>query len=293
MKVFFQQCVTGISIGSVYALLAVGYALIYSIYNFTNFAFGSFMMVGAWAGYLAMSYLKLPFIFGILFSIIIGVGVSLLTETVAYRTLLARGASRMYLMITAMGINIFITQLCAVVLGTHLKNIQTEWSTKTLSIFGATIGLTDVLALILSLVFLAGLWVFIYMTKPGLAIRASAHDTSAAALMGINQNAVSIIVFSISGVVAGLSGLFFGMKYAVYSGLGSSIGTKCFIAGVLGGFGSLPGAVVGGLLLGLLETLVAGYISSAYRDLFSYLVLILVLLFLPNGIMGKDIRDKM
>jgi branched-chain amino acid transport system permease protein len=135
------------------------------------------------------------------------------------------------------------------------------------------------------------LWIFLERTRYGIAVRASAFDTDTAGLMGINVNTISIIVFSISGITGGIAGLFFGMKYAVYPTLGG-IAIKAFIASVIGGLGSLPGAVLGGLLLGVLETMVAGYISSSYRDLFSFALLILMLLFLPNGLLGKNTKQK-
>lgn len=152
-------------------------------------------------------------------------------------------------------------------------------------------GFMDIMALVVSLFLLAILWTFLYKTIHGIAIRASASDTKTAGLMGINTNTISIIVFAISGLAAGVAGFFFGFKYAVYPSM-NGIATKAFIASVIGGLGSLPGAVVGGLLLGVLETMVSGYISSSYRDLFSYAILIIMLLFVPYGLFGKNRSEK-
>ncbi len=292
MALFLQQIVTGLSIGGIYALLAVGYALIYSIFDFTNFAFGSLMMVCSFGGYFAIAALGLPLFWSILLAMLIGVIVSVFVELAAYRPLRKKKASRLFLMITAMGVDIFMMNMCVVLLGGNLRRIPLEWGQGAFKFNDVSLGKLDVLALVITIVLLIALWLFIEKTKPGLAIRASAYDTATAGLMGISANNISFIVFALSGMVAGVSGIFFGLKYAVYPGLGT-VATKAFISSVIGGLGNLPGAVVGGLILGLLETIVSGYISSNLRDLFSFGILIIMLLFLPNGIMGKNIKDKL
>jgi branched-chain amino acid transport system permease protein len=291
MEMFLQQLITGISIGGIYALLAVGYALIYSIFDFTNFAFGSMMMMGSFAAFFVVSYLNVPmwvlFLIVIVFSIIL----SLSVELVAYRPLRNRGASRLFLMIAAMGVDIFLVNIMTVFFSGNLRRIPFESAFETLSFGPLHVGVLDIFATAISMLILIVLWIFLERTRYGIAVRASAFDTDTAGLMGINVNTISIIVFSISGITGGIAGLFFGMKYAVYPTLGG-IAIKAFIASVIGGLGSLPGAVLGGLLLGVLETMVAGYISSSYRDLFSFALLILMLLFLPNGLLGKNTKQK-
>ena len=153
-------------------------------------------------------------------------------------------------------------------------------------------GAIDLVALIVSLTALLILWGFLYKSRPGITVRASAIDMNTAGLMGINVNRVSLIVFVISGITAAIAGMFFGMKYTVYPAMGT-ISNKAFIASVIGGLGNLPGAVLGGFILGVLETLVSGYISATYRDFFSFLVMILVLMFMPNGLMGIGNQDKL
>ncbi|MDP4109832.1 MAG: branched-chain amino acid ABC transporter permease [Bacillota bacterium] len=292
MVLFFQQLVTGLSIGGIYALLAVGYALIYSIFNFTNFAFGSLMMAGAFAGYFAITAMHLPIILGLLFSIIFGIAASVFVELTAYRPLRQKKASRLFLMITAMGINIFITNLATVLLGANLRPFPVELPAKPLDIASVAVGQLDIASMAVSLISLLALWTFLQKTKPGLAVRASALDTATAGMMGINVNRISLIVFLISGATASVAGIFFGMKYTVYPTLGV-IAQKAFISSVIGGMGSLPGAVVGGIVLGVIETMVAGYISSTYRDLFAYSLMILILLFLPNGLLGRQVQEKL
>ena len=288
--IFLQQLITSVSIGGIYALLAVGYALIYSVFDFTNFAFGAVMMVSAFAGYF-ITQLGLGTVPALITAVAVGVLLSVLTELTAYRPMRKKSASRLFLMISAMGVNIFVTNLFLCLFGANLRTLPTGFASDTISIEGVQIGTVDMFALIASLISLL-LWLFLYKTRAGITVRASAIDTATAGLMGINVNRVSLIVFVISGITAGIAGLFFGMKYTVYPAMGS-ISTKAFIASVIGGLGSLPGAVLGGFILGVLETLVSGYISATYRDLFSFLAMILVLMFMPNGLMGKGSQDKL
>lgn len=292
MSLLIQQVVIGLSIGSVYALLAVGYALITSIFNFTNFGYGSIMMCGAFAAYFAVVKLGYSTFVGLSFAIVFAVIMSLITELVAYRPLRKRKSSRLYLMISAMGFNIFLLNLAVVLLGANVRYLPCTFNAEPFTIGGISITALDVYSLVASLLTLLILWLFLYRSKEGLAIRATARDTDTAGLMGINVNKVSLIVFAISGITAAVAGTFLGMKYTVYPNLGD-VSTKAFIASVIGGMGSLPGAVLGSFILGVLETLVSGYISSSMRDLFSFGIMILALIFMPNGILGKKVQDKL
>ncbi len=291
MATFLQQLVTGFSIGSVYALLAVGYALIYSIFDFTNFAFGALMMIGTYGAFFSISQLNFPLYGAVIIAMAVTAVASILVELIAYRSMRAKKASRLYLMITAMGVNIFIQNLAIQTIGGGVKAFPSDWAKQVVNFGIVKMPRSDILAAVISVVMLAALWGFLYKSRLGLGIRASAYDTRTAGLMGLNVNLISLAVFAISGITAGMAGVFFGMKYAVYPAMGG-ISNKAFIAAVIGGLGSLPGAVVGGILLGLLETMVSAYVSTTFRDLFSYLTLIIVLLFLPNGLLGKNIQDK-
>ena len=292
MNLLLQQTIIGLSIGSVYALLAVGYALITSIFNFTNFGYGSVMMCGAFAAFLAVEKLGLSTFAGLIFAIVFSVIVSFITELVAYRPLRKRGAPRLQLMISAMGFKIFLLNLAVVLLGANVRYLDCTFPMESVHVGSLSITAIDMYSLFASLLTLAILWLFLYRTKQGLAIRTTARDTSTAGLMGINVNKVSLIVFAISGITAGIAGTFMGMKYTVYPNLGD-IANKAFIASVIGGMGSLPGAVLGAFVLGVIETMVSAYISSAMRDLFSFGIMIIVLVFLPNGILGKKVQDKL
>lgn len=292
MATFFQQFITSLSVGGLYALLAVGYALIYSVFDFTNFAFGAVMMVSAFAGYFFSTSLGLGTFPAMIAAMAAGVVLSVVVELTAYRPMRKKNASRLFLMISALGVNIFVTNLFLCLFGANLRTLPTGLTTDTISLGNVQVGAIDLVALIVSLASLLVLWMFLYKSRPGITVRASAIDMSTAGLMGINVNRVSMIVFVISGITAAIAGMFFGMKYTVYPAMGT-ISNKAFIASVIGGLGSLPGAVLGGFILGVLETLVSGYISATYRDLFSFMTMILVLMFMPNGLMGISNQDKL
>lgn len=287
-----QQVITGVSIGGIYALLAVGYALIYSVFDFSNFAFGCVMMVSAFSCFF-LTQAGVGLLLSIALSIISGIILSLLIELGAYRPLRNKNTDRLFLMITGMGVDMAIVNTATVLLGSNARKINLgDLNMESIKIGGVTITKLDIFALVISLLLLVILYIFIYRTKAGLGIRASAYSTSIAGMMGINVNRISFIIFFISGITAGVAGIFCGMKYTVIPAVGTTPSMKAFIASVIGGLGSLPGAVVGGLVLGVLETFVSGFVSSVYRDVFSYGVLIIVLLFLPNGLMGKTTTDK-
>lgn len=295
MSFILQQIITGLSIGGIYAMIAVGYALIYSVFDFSNFSFGCVMMVSGFVCFYSMQLWGVSLPMGVLLAILASIVVSLLTEIIAYRPLRSKGTDRLFLMITGMGIDLAVTNTATILLGANARKIDmSEFSLETSIQRGDLhIAKLDLVALVLAFIILATLWFFIYRTKSGLGIRASAYDVSIAGMLGVNVNRVSLVVFFISGITAGFAGILCGMKYAVIPTLGSTPALKAFIASIIGGLGSLPGAVVGGLILGLLETLTSGFISSVYRDFISFTVLIIAMLFLPRGLLGKSHTDKL
>ena len=295
MSFIVQQLITGLSIGGIYALIAVGYALIYSVFDFSNFSFGCVMMVSGFVVYYSMEMLGVSLATAIALAIIASIIVSLLTEVIAYRPLRKKGTNRLFLMITGMGIDLAVTNTATILLGANARKISTDQFDLggTVALGDVYITKLDIFALILAGVILLALYLFIYRSKAGLGIRASAHSTSIAGMMGVNVNQVSFIVFLISGITAGFAGILCGMKYSVIPTLGTTPALKAFIASVIGGLGSLPGAVVGGLILGILETLTSGFISSVYRDLISFSVLIIAMMFLPHGLLGKSRAEKL
>ena len=291
MTQFFQQLVNGLSIGSVYALMAVGYSLVYSIMNFSNFAHGGVIMLGAYFGFFLLTLLRLPFVVSFVLAAAGTAVLAVIIERLVYKPLRDRRAPFLYFIISAMGASIFLENIVIATIGPTFRTYPEVFSRQPLSLWGLTVGRLDLIMFFVSFVCLAALVFFIEKTKMGKAIRAASYNIKAAALMGVNTDRVVMIVFGLGGLLAGVAGVFFGMKYTVYPQIGN-ITTKSFIAAVFGGLGSLPGAVIGSVILGVLETFVAGYLSSQFRDLIAFVILIGVLVFRPTGIMGKPSEEK-
>ncbi|HAQ40388.1 MAG TPA: branched-chain amino acid ABC transporter permease [Clostridiales bacterium] len=289
---FLQQIINGLSIGSVYALMAVGYSLVYSIMNFSNFAHGGVIMIGAYIGYFCLTFMKVPFFVAFLLSAL-GAGIlATLIERIVYRPLRKRNAPFLYFIISAMGASIFLENVViASPIGPTFRSYPIIFSTEPIMLGNVALGRIDLLMFIISALSLMGLVYIIEKTKIGLSIRATSYSIKGSTLMGVNVDMVIFIIFALGGLLAGLAGMLFGMRYTVYPQIGN-ITTKSFIAAVFGGLGSLPGAVIGSILLGLIETMISGCLSSQYRDLISFALLILVLVVKPTGLMGKATEDK-
>jgi branched-chain amino acid transport system permease protein len=292
MSYFLQQVINGLSLGSVYALMSVGYSLVYSIMNFSNFAHGGVIMIGAYIGYFCLTLLKVPFFIAFILSAL-GTGILAVSmEKIVYRPLRKRNAPFLYFIISAMGASIFLENIViASPIGPTFRSYPAIFSTSPIMIGNIALGRIDLLMFIISALSLAGLMYIIEKTKIGLSIRATSYSIKASTLMGVNVDKVIFIIFLLGGLLAGLAGMLFGMRYTVYPQIGN-ITTKSFIAAVFGGLGSLPGAIIGSLLLGLIETMTSGYLSSIYRDLIAFALLISVLVIKPTGLMGKTTEDK-
>jgi branched-chain amino acid transport system permease protein len=319
----FQQIINGLSLGSVYALIAVGYSLVYSILSFSNFAHGGFLVVGGYICYGLLSGLDVygyftipPFnIWLAAASALAGAGlVAALTERLAYKPIRERTSITLYLLIASMGVSIVIENIFVIVVGGRFRALPPDSFQgifaaleKFLSLFGmhsasegshlfslggnVTVSMFDILSLLVAVLFLGGLQLFLGRTRWGLAIRAAACDLRTAGLMGVNVSLLIGIVFFVAGVLAAVGGIFLSFRYSLYPQLGG-ITTKAFVAAVIGGLGSLPGAVVGSLILGLAEMLVTGFISSQMRDFVVFSLLVIMLLVKPAGFFGKQISDK-
>jgi branched-chain amino acid transport system permease protein len=288
---FLQQLVNGLSIGSVYALMAVGYSLVYSIMNFSNFAHGSVIMLGAYFGFFGLTLLKLPFGIAFLLAAAGTAVVAIVLERLAYKPLRDRRAPFLYFIITAMGASMFIDNGVIATIGPTYKTFPPIFAEGAIALGQLNVGRIDLAMFVISAVCLGALILFIDYTRMGKAIQATAFNMKASALMGINPDKVVILVFGIGGALAGIAGVLYGMKYLVYPQIGA-ITLKSFIAAVFGGLGSLPGALIGALLLGLIETFVSGYLSTQYRDLIAFIILIAMLVVRPSGIMGKNVEEK-
>jgi len=291
MVQFLQQLINGVSIGSIYALMAVGYSLVYSIMNFSNFAHGSVIMLGAYLGLFAMTLLHMPFGMAFFAAAAGTAFIAVALERLAYKPLRDRKAPFLYFIITAMGASIFIDNSVIATIGPTPKVFPAVFQEGPIQLGQFALGRIDLAMFVISAVCLVALIFFIDHTKMGKAIQATAYNMKASALMGINPNFVIIVVFAIGGALAGVAGVLYGMKYQVFPTIGN-ITMKSFIAAVFGGLGSLPGALLGALVLGLIETFVSGYLSTQYRDLIAFLLLITMLVVRPTGIMGKNAEDK-
>ncbi|MCX7884545.1 MAG: branched-chain amino acid ABC transporter permease [Caloramator sp.] len=293
MTQFLQQLINGLSIGSVYALMAVGYSLVYSIMNFSNFAHGGVIMFGAYFGFFYLTLFRLPFTVALLGAAISTSILAIIIERTAYKPLRNRKAPFLYFIICAMGMSIFLENIIIALpfIGPTFRTYPEIFSKTPIKIGSLAIGRLDLLMFIISSICLGLLVYFIDFTKIGKAIQATSYNIKASALMGINTDFIIITVFALGGFFAGIAGVLFGMKYTVYPQIGV-ITNKSFIAAVFGGLGSLPGAVIGSILLGIIETFTSGYVSSQYRDLIAFVLLIAILVIRPRGLMGKLNEDK-
>lgn len=289
---FIQQIINGLSIGSVYALIAVGYSLVYSVLLFSNFAHGGFLVIGGYICYYALKSLGLN-IFLASFGALVGAGLSaVLVERLAYRPIRERTPVTLYMLIASMGMSIVIENFFVVTVGGRFRALPPVIPTTPVDIFGvATTSSFDLLSFAVSIIFLLVLQLFLSKTKWGLAIRAASYNLKTAGLMGVNVNRLIAIVFFVAGVLAAVGGIFLSVRYTLYPQLGM-ITTKAFVAAVIGGLGSLPGAVIGSLILGLAEMLTAGFISSQLRDLVVFGILIVTLIVRPTGLFGKSVGEK-
>ncbi|MEH7353417.1 branched-chain amino acid ABC transporter permease [Neobacillus drentensis] len=292
MEQFIQQLVNGISLGSIYALIALGYTMVYGIVKLINFAHGDVFMVGAFIGFYSITILDLGFFPALLISMAACAIFGVLIERIAYKPL--RNATRIAALITAIGVSLFIEY------GTiYIRGAQPEAypngivPLKSLEIFGVKISGQSILILAVSIFLMIVLQFIVHKTKIGKAMRAVSHDMDAAKLMGINVNNTISATFAIGSALAGAAGVVFGMYYTKIEPLMGIIpGLKAFVAAVLGGIGIIPGAMAGGLLLGVIEALVSATGGSLWRDAVAFIVLILILIFRPAGLFGKNVREK-
>lgn len=293
-----QTIITGLSIGSIYALMAVGYSLVFSVLNFSNFAHGAVITLGAYIAWAAMvRVFQMPFIPALLISII-GAGlIAFLVERMAYSTLRHRRAPSLYLMISAMGVAIALQNILYATIGANLYALPPVFATDSLMIGGAVVSKLDLFALGFSILAIAALTLILNYTKIGTAIRAASHDAEMVSVLGVNLDLLVAVLFFLAGGLGGIAGVFMGVKYMVYPSMGW-ITNKAYIGAVIGGLGSLPGAIVGGIMLGLLEALVSvstigGVALSTYRDVFSFGILVVLLIFRPTGLFGRHVEEKL
>ncbi|MEA4891468.1 MAG: branched-chain amino acid ABC transporter permease [Peptococcaceae bacterium] len=288
---FVQQLINGISIGFVYALIAIGYSLIYSILSFSNFAHSTFIIAGAYVGFYFLVIMALPLPLALLGAILGGALVATIAEKAAYKPIREKGNPTLYFIIASMGMSIFGENIVIATIGAKFRSYPQILPVTAVNIGALSVSLLDVFAALVGSLFLLILLYIINKTKEGMAIRAASYDLETVGLMGVNTSRLICFVFIVAGALAGLAGFFLGTKYTVYPQLGA-LTTKAYVAAVFGGLGSLAGAVVGSVLLGIMETMIAGYLSSTIRDIVVFALLIVILLVRPSGLLGVAREEK-
>jgi branched-chain amino acid transport system permease protein len=289
---WLQQLINGISLGSIYALIALGYTMVYGIIKLINFAHGDVFMVGAFVGFYAIKGWGLGFFPALLFSMAFCAVFGVLIERIAYKRL--RNATRIAALITAIGMSLLIEYGVIYARGAQPEAYPDNVLPSTsFSLFGAQISSQSIFILSVSVGLMIILQFIVHRTKIGKAMRAVSHDMDAARLMGINVDRTISYTFAIGSALAGAAGVIFGVYYTKIEPLMGIIpGLKAFVAAVLGGIGIIPGAMVGGLILGVVESIVSALGFSLWRDAAAFIILILILIFRPSGIFGKNTREK-
>lgn len=293
MNQFLQQLVNGFSLGSIYALIALGYTMVYGIIKLINFAHCDVYMVGAYVGYFCMTTLQLPLWYALIIAMLVCMLLGMSIERIAYKPL--RGAPRIAALITAIGVSLLLEYGMMFFVGAGVRSYppMTGFMTKSFDLKGIVVSAQQVIIIGVTVVLMAVLQIIVKYTKVGKSMRAVSTDSDAAELMGVNVNRTISFTFAIGSALAGAAGVMVGVYYnSINPLMGMLPGLKAFIAAVFGGIGILPGAMLGGYFIGMVEVLVAGYVNSTYRDAVVFFILILILIFKPAGLLGKKTREK-
>ena len=290
---FLQHLINGIYIGSIYAIIALGYTMVYGIAKMLNFAHGDVIMVGAYMSYTVTNAMGMPILPSILVSMVICTLLGVLIEGLAYKPL--RGTSSLAVLITAIGVSYFLQNAAQLIWGPAQISFKRLVNADPLVLFdgGLRISAEVIVTLVIAVIIMVGLTLFVNKTQTGKAMRAVSEDRDAAQLMGINVNRTISITFAIGSALAAVAGVLLCSKVqSVWPTVGSMPGIRAFTAAVFGGIGSIPGAMLGGMLLGLIETMTGAFISTQFSDAIVFLILIIVLLVRPAGLLGKQVQEK-
>ncbi len=298
---FIQQLINGITIGSFYALVALGYTMVYGVLKMINFAHGDLFMWGAYLGLTGLTFLVGIFTQGsawlilpiVIFVLTLTALVGVLVERIAYRPL--RNAGRLAPIISALGVAFILQSLARNLYGASWKTYPQDITPGggLLLAAGVRISTMQIIVLAVSFLLMGGLYLFVQTTRTGTAMRAVSLDHGVARLMGIDVDRIIAIVFVIGPGLGGIAGLIVALYYGSFDfTLGWTFGLKAFIAAILGGIGNIPGAMLGGMFLGVIETLASGYISPQWKDVIAYIILIVILIFRPTGILGERVAEK-
>jgi branched-chain amino acid transport system permease protein len=306
VDVLLQQILNGLILGSLYALVALGYTMVYGILELINFAHGEIVMLGAMVSVTVLAALAalgvpvpLALLAALAAAVLVCVSTGVLVERVAYRPL--RNAPRLAPLITAIGVSIVLQNLAMIIWGRQYLSLPPVLDIEIYELAGATITNVQILILAVAALVMAGLLLLVQRTRLGRAMRATAQNREVAGLMGVDVNRVIAATFAVGSALAAVAGLLIAAYYGIaHYNMGFILGLKAFSAAVLGGIGNIPGALLGGLLLGVIESLGAGYIGdltngflgSHYQDIFAFFILILVLIFRPSGLLGERVADR-
>ena len=292
MELLIQQLVNGLAVGSIYALIALGYTMVYGTIKLINFAHGDVYMMGAFIGYFAVMVLKLNVFLALLLAMVACAILGVVIERVAYKPL--RKSTRVAALITAIGVSYLLENVMSYFFGAESRPFPSDFGTETFTLFGdISVNGKQILIFGITVLLMALLQFIVRYTKVGKAMRAVAVDEQAAQLMGIDVDGVISFTFALGSALAGIAGVLVGVYYnTISTTMGITVGLKAFVAAVLGGIGSIPGAMVGGYLIGLLETMVSFFGYSPYRDGVVYFLLFIILIVLPAGLFGKNVREK-
>ncbi len=291
---FVQYLISGLSLGSVYALIALGYTMVYGIAKMLNFAHGDVIMIGAFTTYTVCSTMGLPTAAGVLAAAVLCTLLGVCIEKVAYKPL-RKAASPLAVLITAIGVSYLLQNIALLIFGTNTKAFASVVSLDAIKLADGQITFTGetIVTIIACIVIMAGLMLFIKKTKAGQAMLAVSEDKGAAQLMGINVNGTIALTFAIGSALAAIAGVLLCSSYpSLNPYTGSMPGIKAFVAAVFGGIGSIPGAFIGGILLGIIEIFAKAYISSQMADAIVFAILIVILLIRPTGLFGRNIQEK-
>lgn len=289
---FLQQMINGLSLGSIYALIALGYTMVYGIIKLINFAHGDVYMLGAFVAFYATTFFHLNFFVALVVAMVLCGVLGVVIERIAYKPL--RHATRITALITAMGVSYVLEYTTQYFAGSEVKTFPTDLLDNTAFSFGGVrITMMQIYIFVITIILMIILTYIVSKTKMGRAMRAVSVDEDAAKLMGINVDTTISFTFFLGSCLAGVAGVLVGVYYnSINPLMGMTPGLKAFIAAVFGGIGNIPGAMIGGLFIGIAETLVTAYGSSLYKDAIVYVILILVLILKPDGLLGKNVKEK-
>lgn len=288
---FLTQVLNGLQLGSIYALVALGYTMVYGIILLLNFAHGDIIMFGSYVAWIALVQLGLNPAIAVLLAVFGCVVLGVLIDKVAYAPL--REAPRLSILITAIGVSYLLENGVQLLLGADAKVVPSIIDLGTVQVFGSTLPGTALLTVAVTIVATVVLTLLVQKTRLGKAMRAVSEDMGAARLMGVNVNSTISFTFAVGSALAGIAAILYSMAYQQVSPtMGVMLGTKAFVAAVLGGIGSIPGAVIGGLIVGFSEVFVAAFGLSVWQDAVVFLLLILVLVVKPTGLLGRPVTEK-